>query len=107
MESFFVVAIAVIVLLIAIRMFVRRRGLGTYIEILQTTSRTFSLPPALTKELGEQGIRYRTVRKGSINMPFSPLAGPQIVGLEVHIEDLERGRRIVSKLQNQTWRGRT
>lgn len=42
-----------------------------------------------------------------MNMPFSPLAGPQLIGLEVHVDDLERGRRIVSKLQNQAWRGRT
>lgn len=107
MDPFFIVAIVIIVLLIAIRAIVRRQGSGTYIEILQTMSHTFSLPPELVKQLDEQKIRYRTVRKGGVNQPFSPMAGPQVVGLEVHIEDLQRGRRIVAKLQNQKWRGRT
>lgn len=107
MDSFFVVVIAFILLLLLIRVFIRRRDFGTYIEILQTMSHTFSLPVELVKRLDEEGIRYRTVRRGSVNQPFSPLAGPQVVALEVHIEDLERGRRIVSKLQNHTWRGRT
>lgn len=107
MDPFFIVAIGFIIVLVAIRIFLRRRGSGLYIEILQTMSHTFSLPPALKQQLSEEGIRYRTVRKGGANIPFAPLAGPQIVALEVHIEDLERGRRIVSKLQNKTWRGRT
>ncbi len=107
MESFFVFAIVVIILLLVVRYMVRRRGTGIYIEILQTTSHSFSLPSELVKQLDEQRIRYRTIRKGSVNVPFAPLAGPQIVGLEVHVEDLERGRRIVAKLQNQKWRGRT
>ncbi len=106
MEPLFVFLIVVIILLIAIRIFIRQRARGLYIEILQTTSQAFSLPAELTKLLDEQGVRYRTVRKGSVNQPFSPLAGPQFIGLEVHVEDLEKGRRIVSKLQNQRWRGR-
>ncbi len=106
--EFFFVAILLIIVLIAIRTIVRWRliGTGTYIEIFETTSRTLSLPRDLTDELEEQKVRYRTVRKGGLNQPFMPLYGPQFVALEVHIEDLEKGRRIVSKLRSQILRNR-
>ena len=81
-------------------------GSGLFIEIFETTSMTMRLPRELTDELDDQGVRYRTVRKGGLNQPFMPHFGPELVALEVHIEDLERGRRVVSRTQNQVWRRR-
>lgn len=108
MDMFFVLAILLIIVLIAIRMIIRRmNGGGQYIEIYQTTSGTFNLPKELREELDEQKIRYRIIRRGSVNQPFSPLYGPQLVALEAHIEDLEKARRVVSKVIQKNWAGRS
>ena len=104
--EFFAVLIVFIIILIVIRVYIRHRIGGGYIEILQVPSRGFMLPESLRKTLEEANIRYRTVRKGGVNMPFAPLAGPQFIGLEVHGEDLERGRRIVSAHQGKQMKNR-
>ncbi len=105
--EFFVVLIVLIIILIAIRTYIRYHLHGSYIEIFQMPSRVYMLPEELRKSLEEKRIRYRTVRKGGLNMPFAPLVGPQYLGLEVHVEDLERGRRALSEIQNKQTRSRS
>lgn len=106
--EFFAIAILLIIVLVTVRILVRRAltGGGPYIEIFETTSMTMRLPRELTDQLEDEGVRYRTVRKGGLNQPFTPHFGPEFVALEVHIEDLEKGRRAVSKMQSQAWRNR-
>ena len=107
MDSFYVVAIVLIVVLVLIRVAIRRRYSGQYVEVFQTTSRGMSLPESLTRHLKEAGIRYRIVYKGPPNQPFIGMSGEQFVSLLVHVEDLGRGRQIVSRILNDAWRGRS
>lgn len=101
---FFIVAIVIIALLIAIRATVRQRGSGLYVEVFQTSSRTMSIPESLTKRLAGENIRYRIVYKGPANQPFIGMSGEQFVSIQAHVEDLERARRIVSKLLHEARR---
>ena len=102
--DFFVVVIILIVVLLVIRIMLKRRASGLYVEVFQTTSRSMSLPDALTRRLKQENIRYRIVFKGPPNQPFIGMSGEQFVSLQAHVEDLERARRIISKLLNDAWR---
>ena len=104
--NFYVLLIVLIVVLIAIRYMIRQRIRGNYIEVFQTTSRSMSLPEAMTKRLKQENIRYRIVYKGPPNQPFIGMSGEQFVALEAHIEDLAKARRIVSELLHDAWRNR-
>ena len=103
MDSFFVIVIVTIVILLAIRIMIRRRDSGRYIEVFQTNSRTMSLPDALTRRLKEENVRYRIVYKGPPNQPVIGMSGEQFISLQAHVEDLPKARRIVSKLMNDAW----
>ena len=105
--DFYVAAIIVIVALVAVRMLLRRQRNGLYREIFQTTSRNGSLPEAMVKRLRDEGIRYRIVYKGPPNQPFIGMSGEQFVSIEVHIADIEKAKRVVSRILNDAWRGRS
>ncbi len=104
--DFPLITAVLIVILIAIRVFLRRRLRGAYVEVFQTTSRSMSLPETLRDQLKQQEIRYRIVYKGPPNQPFIGMSGEQFISLEVHVEDLGKARPIVSRVLNNAWRGR-
>jgi hypothetical protein len=103
---FWIIAIIVMAALIAARATMRERRRRTWKLVFETSSRTDGLAYDIDRELRRNNVRSKLIYKGPASFPFIGIAGEQMIAVEVHAQDMELARPIVSRVLNEDWRGR-
>jgi hypothetical protein len=103
---FWIIAIIVIAALIAVRAMLWEQRRRMWKPVFETSSRTDGVAHDIDRELRRNNVRSKLVYKGPANFPFIGISGEQMIAVEVHAQDIELARPIVSRVLNEDWRGR-